>query len=60
MVSAQPDNADAQNNLGVALLRLGRVEEAIPHFNTALRTRPDHPQAQRNLRAALARRAAPR
>jgi choline dehydrogenase-like flavoprotein len=36
------------------LLGLGRVEEAIPHFDTALRTRPDHPQAQRNLRADLA------
>lgn len=35
-VEADPDNADALNNLGQVLARSGRPKEAIPHFDQAI------------------------
>jgi tetratricopeptide (TPR) repeat protein len=45
----KPDYAEAHYNLGVALLRLGRVPEAIGHWEQALRIKPDLVQAQNAL-----------
>jgi|GEM_PF-3980394 len=36
----QPDLPDAHNNLGAALQAVGRHDEAMAHFETALRSRP--------------------
>jgi len=33
----KPDHAEAQNHIGNILLRLGRVQEAIAHYEQALR-----------------------
>jgi tetratricopeptide (TPR) repeat protein len=35
-VEANPDSADALNNLGQALVRAGRTSEAIPYFDRAI------------------------
>jgi tetratricopeptide (TPR) repeat protein len=43
------DNAIAQNNLGNALLKVGREEEAIAHFQKALELKPDFAEAHNNL-----------
>jgi Flp pilus assembly protein TadD len=44
---------EAQNNLGVALARQGRLNEAIFHFTEALRLKPGFLKAQNNLAIAL-------
>jgi tetratricopeptide (TPR) repeat protein len=43
----------AHNNLGVALLDKGLVDEATAHFQTALAIRPQYPGAYNNLGTAL-------
>jgi tetratricopeptide (TPR) repeat protein len=43
------DNAIAQNNLGNALLKLGREDEAVAHFQKALELNPDFAEAHNNL-----------
>ena len=44
----------AEWNLGMALVQTGRIEEAIAHFQQALRIRPDLPEVRYNLGSALA------
>jgi tetratricopeptide (TPR) repeat protein len=44
-----PNDADAQANLGAALVQLGRSEEATAALNTALGLDPRHGQAHYNL-----------
>lgn len=44
-----PASADAQNNLGWSLAKLGLFQEAIPAFEAALRLRPDYKLARNNL-----------
>jgi tetratricopeptide (TPR) repeat protein len=46
-----PDFAEAHYNLGNALAQVGRVQEAIQHYEQALRIKPDFAVA----RNALAR-----
>ena len=41
------------NNLGNALVRAGRVEEAMPHFEAALRLRPKSAEIENNFGFAL-------
>ncbi|MDI9569117.1 MAG: tetratricopeptide repeat protein [Pseudomonadota bacterium] len=53
-VAVGGENWLAVNNLGAALSRQGRYEEAASHFETALRLRPDYDEARFNLAAALA------
>ena len=53
-VEKRPNNARAHNNLGVALARMGRVPEAILHYEQALRIWPDYVNAHNNLGLALA------
>ena len=50
-----PNDANARNNLGVALADLGRFDEAIAQYEEALRLDPSDAQARRNLEQALAR-----
>jgi tetratricopeptide (TPR) repeat protein len=40
--------------LGVALVNAGRLQEAIEHYEQALRLKPDYVEAHNNLGAALA------
>jgi protein O-mannosyl-transferase len=43
----------AHNNLGIALVDAGRVQDAIPHYAAALKLRPDFAEAENNLGYAL-------
>ena len=51
---SSPITPEAHNNLGVALAQVGRVQEAIGHFEQALRINPDFAEAHYNLGVALA------
>ena len=41
------------NNLGIALARKGKIEDAVVHFREALRIKPDFVGARNNLRKVL-------
>jgi Flp pilus assembly protein TadD len=47
------DNYIAHYNLGDALIKKRRVDEAITHYQTALQIRPDNAKAHNNLAIAL-------
>jgi tetratricopeptide (TPR) repeat protein len=49
------DNYVAHNNLGLALVGQGKVDEAIIQYNEALRIRPNYATARTNLGAALSK-----
>ncbi|MGO9245406.1 MAG: tetratricopeptide repeat protein, partial [Verrucomicrobiia bacterium] len=51
----QPDFAEAQYNLGLALEELGRTAEAIEHYQQALKLRPDFNPARNALAQLQAR-----
>ena len=53
-VDVRQDNAIAQYNLGSYLMRMRRPNEAIVHFNEALRVKPDYAEAHNNLGIQLA------
>ena len=48
------DDAVLHSDLGAVLARLGRMREAVPEFETALRLDPQLASAKRNLQAARA------
>jgi tetratricopeptide (TPR) repeat protein len=50
----EPLSYIAHNNLGRALDRQGRLNEAIAHYSEVLRIKPDYPIAQNNMAIALA------
>jgi tetratricopeptide (TPR) repeat protein len=52
-VEKRPNNPRAHNNLGNALLHAGKLQEAVGHYEQALRIRPDFIPAQSNLGVAL-------
>ena len=54
-IEPAPGAAETHNNLGIALAQLGRIGEAIPEFQAALRIRPDFADAKANLARALRR-----
>ncbi len=54
-ISRNPGSWMAYNNLGTALLKTGRVDEAITQFNRALEIQPDYAVAHNNLGNALLR-----
>src|SRR5438034_2805530 len=49
-----PRSPVGQYSLGLALVRQGKLTEAIEHFKTALRIQPDYADAHTNVGAALA------
>ena len=51
--AASPTDAEAHNNLGVALHEQGRLDEAIAACRRALALRPDYAEAHSNLGVAL-------
>ena len=53
VLTAQPNNADALSNLGVALKGLGRLDDAIAAYRQAIAIRPDSAEAHSNLGNAL-------
>ncbi len=50
-----PASAEAHAGKGTALLELNRFNDALPHFETALRLDPEFPDAENNLGNALLR-----
>jgi tetratricopeptide (TPR) repeat protein len=54
-VLKRPNNPRAHTNLGLALVHAGRVQEAIAHYELALRIKPDSSEARYNLEMALGR-----
>lgn len=53
IIDVNPDVAFAQNDFGGILLREGRVEEAIAHFNKAIVLQPSFSSAHNNMGLAL-------
>jgi len=53
VVSKNPHNYRAYNNLGAALYKRGYTSEAITHYLEAVRIKPDFVDAHNNLGAAL-------
>jgi tetratricopeptide (TPR) repeat protein len=51
-LAANPECWAAHYNLGVALVKKGKVDEAIAHFQDALQMRPDYAEAHNNLGSA--------
>jgi Flp pilus assembly protein TadD len=45
-----PEDAEAHDDLGGLLVKLGRRDEAIAQFNEALHFKPDDKKAGQNLR----------
>jgi predicted O-linked N-acetylglucosamine transferase (SPINDLY family) len=45
----RPNDAEARNNLGAALLAQGRPDDALRELQQALALKPDHPEAYYNL-----------
>ncbi len=54
-LSVTGDNWAMHNNLGLVLLRAGRVDEALGHFQAASRAAPENGMVANNLGEALAR-----
>jgi len=52
-VAKNPNNWLAHYNLGVALARLGRLQEAVGQYERALRIEPHHAETHHNLGLAL-------
>jgi tetratricopeptide (TPR) repeat protein len=50
-----PGNWDTQNLVGIALRRMGRVDEAIARYKDILKANPDFPRVLYNLGIALAK-----
>ena len=50
------DNYIAETNLGEVLAKAGRLDEAMNHFQEALKIKPDHAPAQNNVGLVLLRR----
>jgi protein O-mannosyl-transferase len=53
VLSKNPSSATAHNNLGIALLQRGSLNEAIADFEKAVEVMPDYDRGQYNLGAAL-------
>jgi len=49
LVALDPRHADALNNLGAALCKLGRYKEAEDYFRQAIGINPNYPEAHNNL-----------
>jgi tetratricopeptide (TPR) repeat protein len=51
-IEVDPNFPDAHNNLGIALQKLNRPSEAVPHFELAIQLAPKRPEAYHNLARA--------
>ena len=51
----EPDSAELYNNLGLALLKAGRLEEAKAHFTEAVRLNPKDTSVRTNLEMVLSK-----
>jgi protein O-mannosyl-transferase len=49
-----PNYVEANNNLGTVLLQLGRVSDALTHFQKAMQINPLNVEAQNNMALVLA------
>jgi tetratricopeptide (TPR) repeat protein len=58
-IRLKPDYAEAHLNLGVALAKQQKYDEAIVHFEAALRIDPNYATAKKYLDAARLRRKQP-
>ena len=47
--TTKPDFAEAYNNMGNALQRQGKLQEAIEAYGKALSFKPDYPEAYNNI-----------
>jgi tetratricopeptide (TPR) repeat protein len=54
-VARRPQSARAHASLGAALLRAGRIPDAVAHLEKALRLKPAYADAENNLGVALLR-----
>jgi protein O-mannosyl-transferase len=54
-IAVVPGNYAPRNNLGMALERMGKIDEAIEQYTAALRLNPDYKQAHNNLGLALSK-----
>ncbi|MDJ0947303.1 MAG: tetratricopeptide repeat protein [Alphaproteobacteria bacterium] len=52
-LALRPDHLGARNNLAIALIELGRIEEGVEHFEAVLAAEPGHAEAHNNLGNAL-------
>ena len=55
----RPDSAYAENNWGIALGNVWRFDEAVAHFEAAIRAEPTYAEAHRNLQLTRERLANP-
>jgi Flp pilus assembly protein TadD len=55
-VNVDPDDLEAQYNLGCLLEQSGKLEDAETHYREALRVDPRHAQSLNNLGVLLCRR----
>ncbi len=53
LLASRPRDADALNDLGAVLMKLGRYEEARERFRAAIAREPNHREAQSNLGVLL-------
>ena len=53
-LSVDPDNAMANDSMGVILAARGKTDEAIRYYDRALQAQPDYPNAHNNLGVILA------
>ena len=54
-IARNPGSWMPHNNLGVALVESGRVEEALPHFEQTIKLRVNYPEGENNFGDALNR-----
>ena len=53
LAAANPDDARIHNNLGAALTRIGKFDDAVPQFEEALKLNPQYALVRGNLADAL-------
>lgn len=49
VLDAEPSNGAAHNNIGVALEREGRIEQALEHYRLAVKELPANTYARKNM-----------
>jgi Flp pilus assembly protein TadD len=52
LLRRHPEEPRAHNNMGILLMKQGKLNEAVSHFSKALALRPNYRQARLNLEEA--------